>query len=134
MSGLFTNIKEKVNAFANEETITKEDITPRNNKGVVVGEYSESAAFDTSDELCVVRNIKLFEDQGTQINTIISRLEKGQLVVVDFSDSEEKQKDAQFYTLWGATMALHGTFKFLDKNGDLVLFTNGENKIGEEIL
>lgn len=140
MANLFTNIKEKVSNFAADENIStaKNDIQPRNNKSVIVGaeknpsEATNTKIFDTSDEICVIRGIQLVEDGGNYMLRVIERLERGQLIVVDFSNSDERNKEIQFHVLWGAVMALHGSFKMLDKGGNLVLFTSNQNKIAEE--
>lgn len=140
MANLFTNIKEKVSNFAADENIstTKNDIQPRSSKSVIVGaeknpsEATNTKIFDTSDEICVIRGIQLVEDGGNYMLRVIERLERGQLIVVDFSNSDERNKEIQFHVLWGAVMALHGSFKMLDKGGNLVLFTSNQNKIAEE--
>ena len=143
MANIFTSMKDKVTAFANEEPTQglKQDIQPRNSKSVTIGApkgesssttKSQNRIFDTSDDICVIRGIQLIEDGGNYMVSVIERLEKGQLLVVDFSESDERNKEIQFHVLWGAVMALHGSFKILDKGGNLVLFTSVENKIAEE--
>ena len=64
--------------------------------------------------------------------SVIERLEKGQLLVVDFSESDDRNREIQFHVLWGAVMAFHGSYKMLDKAGNLVLFTSQQNKIAED--
>lgn len=144
MPSILNNIKEKfVNNFGPEENINagiKHDIQPRANKGMVIGANKQEATgaatqnriFDTSDNICVIRGIQLIEDGGNYMVSVIERLEKGQLIVVDFSESDERNREIQFHVLWGAVMAFHGSYKILDKASNLVLFTSNENKIAEE--
>lgn len=143
MSSIFNNIKEKIaNNFTTEEyanTGLKSDIQPRANKGMVVGSPNQAPnptqqnrIIDTSDDICVIRGVQLIEDGGNSMVSIIERLGKGQLIVVDFSESDERNREIQFHVLWGATMAFHGSYKVLDKARNLVLFTSNENKISEE--
>lgn len=143
MSSIFNNIKEKLtNNFTTEEYTTgaKNDIQPRANKGMVVGSNNNAASttapnriIDTSDDICVIRGVQLIEDGGNSMVSIIERLGKGQLIIVDFSESDDRNREIQFHVLWGATMAFNGSYKILDKSGrNLVLFTSNENKISEE--
>ena len=144
MPSILNNIKEKfVNNFGFEENSNsglKQDIQPRANKGVVIGAGKQEQAgtvapnriFDTSDDICVIRGIQLIEDGGNYMVSVIERLERGQLVVVDFSESDERNREIQFHVLWGAVMAFHGSYKILDKASNLVLFASNENKIAEE--
>lgn len=140
MSNILNTFKEKLNTFAPENTGIREEIQPRANRGVTIGAgrtESNGATqqapriFDTSDDINVFRGIKLKEDSAGYISTIIDCLEQGQLAVVDFSESEEFDKELQFHVLLGATIALHGTYKVLDKARNLVLFTSSKKKIGE---
>lgn len=139
MSNLLNSFKEKLNTFTPEGTGIREEIQPRATKGMVVGAgkmetngtTQNARIFDTSDDINVFRGIKLKEDGGGYISTIISCLEQGQLAVVDFSESEELDKELQFHVLLGATIALDGTYKILDKARNLVLFTSSKKKIGE---
>lgn len=143
MSNILNSIKEKINNTLNVEenmsTGIKTDVQPRANKGVIVGasnsdvdHTTQNRIFDTSDDICVIRNIRLIEDGGNYMVSVIKRLEKGQLVVVDFSESDERSRELQFHALWGAVMAFHGTYKVLDKASNLVLFASNNTKIGEE--
>lgn len=139
MSNLLNTFKEKLNTFAPENTGIREEIQPRANKGMTIGAGKAESngttqaprIFDTSDDINVFRGIKLKEDSAGYISTIIDCLEQGQLAVVDFSESEELDKELQFHVLLGATIALHGTYKVLDKARNLVLFTSSKKKIGE---
>lgn len=142
-NSLFANFRDKVTNFVGEEQTTqgiKQDIQPRNAKGVTVGApkgessevVSQKRIFDTSDDICIIRGIQLIEDGGNYMVSVIERLEKGQLIVVDFSESDENNKSIQFHVLWGAVMALHGSYKLLDKSGNLVVFTSNQNKIAED--
>ncbi|MGU8833465.1 hypothetical protein ACSW8S_19150 (plasmid) [Clostridium perfringens] len=136
------DFKDKVNNFTSEESqnISKSEIQPRNSKGVVVGapkgsekeSVSQNRILDTSDDICVIRGIQLVEDNGNYMISVIERLEKGQLLVVDFSESDDRNREIQFHVLWGAVMAFHGSYKMLDKAGNLVLFTSQQNKIAED--
>lgn len=147
MANIFNKIIEKFdNNFGAEDTTPtgiKQNIQPRANKGMVVGaskqETTEATGtttqariFDTSDDICVIRGIQLIEDGGNYMVSVIERLEKGQLIVVDFSESDERNREIQFHVLWGAVMAFHGSYKILDKASNLVLFASNENKIAEE--
>ena len=146
MANLLNNFKEKIaNSFGVEEAYNpgaKQNIQARANKGIMVGGGKQEASnaatqnriLDTSDDVYIVRCIKLLEDGGNQMVSIIERIERGQLVVADFSESSPEEKTNQFHVLWGAVIAHHGSYRVLDKGGlgNLILFTNGENKIAEE--
>lgn len=144
MANILNTFKEKLtNSFTTEENVNtgvKHNIQPRANKGMVVGgskvdtteQTSQKRIFDTSDDICVLRGMQLVEDGGNYMISAIERLEKGQLIVVDFSESDERNREIQFHALWGAAMAFHGSYKVLDKASNLVLFSSNNSRIGEE--
>lgn len=144
MANILNTFKEKLtNSFTTEENITpgvKQNIQPRANKGMVVGgskmdtteQTTQKRIFDTSDDICVLRGMQLVEDGGNYMVSAIERLERGQLIVVDFSESDERNREIQFHALWGAAMAYHGSYKVLDKASNLVLFSSNNSRIGEE--
>lgn len=145
MANILNTFKEKLtNSFTTEETVVnpsmRHNVQPRANKGMVVGgsqiddseEITQNRIFDTSDDICVLRGMQLVEDGGNYIISAIKRLERGQLIVVDFSESDERNREIQFHALWGAAMAFHGSYKVLDKASNLVLFSSNNSRIGEE--
>lgn len=149
MTNILSPLTSKAKNFLKDTFVTEEiennierasDIQPRNSKGMVIGGASQASennsqsinTMDFSDNICIIRGIQLVEDGGNYMLSVINRLEKGQLLVVDFSESDDENRQIQFHVLWGAVMALHGAYKVLDKRGHLVLFTSSENKIAED--
>lgn len=86
---------------------------------------------DTSADAIIARNIKYREDEGAMMAEIIKRLEEGQMVIVDFTNSEIVQKMRQFDVLYGAIVALHGAFNVIDKNKDFIMFYGKDAKVAD---